>query len=116
MDKCQCGGPVPLVRALVLALTLRQAQGRLWVSPPQTGPDCAAGTERDPDPGRAEDDIPQCPGGLLLHRSRSDRPDESRSSINGLVVSIGAREDGGGCAGSPTGDPPPLRGRGAIRL
>ena len=26
---------------------------------------------------RAEDDIPQCPGGLLLHRSRSDRPDET---------------------------------------
>ena len=83
------------------------------VSPPQTGSDCAAGAARDADPGRAEDDIPQCPGGLLLHRSRSDRPDESRLPINGLVVSIGAREDGGGCAGSATGNPPPLRGRGA---
>ena len=40
------------------------------------------------DPGRAEDDIPQCPGGLLLHRSRPDRPDETRFPIDGLVVSI----------------------------
>ena len=36
--------------------------------------------------------------------------------IDGLVVSIGARENGGGCAGSATGNPPPLRGRGPIRL
>ena len=36
--------------------------------------------------------------------------------IDGLVVSIGARENGGGCAGFATGNPPPLRGRGAIRL
>ena len=70
------------------------------------GPDAI----RDPD--RAEDDIPQCPGGLLLHRSRSDRPDETRLPIDGLVVSIGAREDGGGCAGSATGNPPHLRSRG----
>ena len=41
------------------------------------------------------------------------RPD---SSIDGLVVSIGARENGGGCAGFATGNPPPLRGRGPIRL
>ncbi len=35
------------------------------------------GPNADPDPDRAGDDIPQCPGGLLLHRSRSDRPDEN---------------------------------------
>ena len=34
----------------------------------------------------------------------------------GVVVSIGARENGGGCAGFDAGNPPPLRGRGAIRL